>query len=86
MSNIWLQTNIKSKMVALTIFPTLDTESTQKKSLDVQKIIVRCLLSKGEFSKGFPYSAPATKGSRKQNGGNDMSAAEQLFKPVKHPN
>ena len=86
MSNIWLKTNIKSKMVALTIFPTLDTESTQKKSLDVQKIIVRCLLSKGEFSKGFPYSAPATKGSRKQNGGNDMSAAEQLFKPVKHPN
>ena len=86
MSNIWLKTNIKSKMVALTIFPTLDTESTQKKSLDVQKIIVRCLLSKGEFSKGFPYSAPATKGSRKQNGGNDMSAAEQLFKHVKHPN
>ena len=84
MSNIWLKANIK--MVALTVLPTLDTESTQKKSLDVQKIIVRCLLSKGEFSKGFPYSAPATKGSRKQNGGNDMSAAEQLFKPVKHPN
>ena len=84
MSNIWLKAKIK--MVALTVLPTLDTESTQKKSLDVQKIIVRCLLSKGEFSKGFPYSAPATKGSRKQNGGNDMSAAEQLFKPVKHPN
>ena len=84
MSNIWLKANIK--MVALTVLPTLDTESTQKKSLDMQKKIVRCLLSKGDFSKGFPYSAPATKGSRKQNGGNDMSAAEQLFKPVKHPN
>ena len=84
MSNIWLKANIK--MVALTVLPTLDTESTQKKSLDMQKKIVRCLLSKGEFSKGFPYSAPATKGSRKQNGGIDMSAAEQLFKPVKHPN
>ena len=76
-------------MVALTVLPTLDTESTQKKSLDIldmQKKIMRCLISKGDFSKGFPYSAPATKGSRKQNGGNDMSAAEQLFKPVKHPN
>ena len=51
MSNIWLKANIK--MVALTVLPTLDTESTQKKSLDMQKKLWDASYQKEIFQKVF---------------------------------